>query len=177
MSLAGEAHPMTRLAKLLVLTCCAALALASVPAGAATPATATLSKAKRTLSWTGADTALSMPLTGDLALDCNVFGDPSCDHFALKIDLGEGAKVQVQIKGENPSRESEGTMYNDFDIFIYDPNGLKVASGESGNGYETVTFTHRARFRKKTYDVAVRPWLVVPGDGYKGYVKAVTIGK
>lgn len=170
---------MTRSLKLLALVGCAVVIMASVPAGAATPATATVSKTKKTISWNGSATPLSSPVP-DPIIDCNLIGDPNCDHFSLKINLGEGAKIQLQIKGEDPANANALTKpYNDFDVFIYAPGApaAPIAQGTSGSGNETVTFTHRGRFRNQNYDIAVRSWLVVPGATYKGMVKAITLGK
>jgi hypothetical protein len=173
---------MTRAAKLIAATCCVLAISVSAPAEAANPATGTLSKTKRSISWQGADASISgVAFDPAGTFDCNFFGDPTCDHFTLKIDLGEGAKIQLQIKGTDPSDETEaGKVYNDFDVYIYPPgsnNPAPIAQGTSPNGNETVTFVHRARFRKQAYDIAVRPWLVTPGATYKGSVKAVTLGK
>lgn len=169
---------MTRFVRLLaILTCAAATAAATIPAHAAAPAGATLSKTKRAASWTGAATTLSSPMP-DPFLDCNLMSDPFCDHFTLKINLGEGAKISVQIRGTNPADPNSPTKpYNDFDIYITSPDGTTVAVGTTPSGNENVTFSHRAKWRNKPYDIAVRPWLVTPGDGYKGTVKAVTSGK
>jgi hypothetical protein len=149
----------------------------AVPAEAASPATGTLSKTKKTLTWTGAATGMSMP-TPPIDFGCNDFPDPSCDHYTLKINLGEGAKIEVTIKGSDPSNENSPTKpYNDFDVYIHAPDGTRVGTGDSPNGSESVTFIHRARNRNKPYDIAVRPWLVIPGANYKGSVKAITLGR
>ena len=171
---------MTRFLKLLALAGCAAMVITAVPAEAASPASATLSKAHRTASWSGADATLSSIVFDPIGIgnDCNLLGDPFCDHFFLKIDLGEGAKIQLQIKGDDPA--TGGTKpYNDFDVYIYAPGpaAAPIATGTTDKGNETVTFTHRARWRKQNYDIAVRPWLVTPGSSYKGSVKAITLGK
>ena len=171
---------MTKLLKLLALAGCAAVFATSAPAGAATPGAATVSSKKKTAAWQGADVTFSSIAFDPIGIgnDCNLLGDPFCDHFALKIDLGEGAKIQLQIKGEDPAT---GTTkpYNDFDVFIYPPGpaAAPIAMGTSEKGNELVTFTHKARYRKQPYDIAVRPYLVTPGSSYKGSIKVITLGK
>jgi hypothetical protein len=170
---------MTRIAKLLALGACAAVLLASVPAGAATPGGGTVSKKKKAVSWSGEATFSSAPLDPSIGNDCNLLGDPFCDHFLLKIDLGEGAKISLQIKGSDPADENDPAKpYNDFDVFVYAPGpaAQPIAMGVTGNGNETVNWVHKARYRNKAYDIAVRPWLVMPGATYKATVKAVTLG-
>jgi hypothetical protein len=168
---------MARFAKLLALAGCAAVVIAAVPAGAATPATAALSKTKKSISWNGTATPLFSPVP-DPILDCQLISDPNCDHFTLKIDLGEGAKIQVILKGEDPANANSPTKpYNDFDAYIYAPDHTIVAQASTASGNETLTFTHRAKWRKQAYDVAVRSWAVIPGATYKGTAKAITLGK
>jgi hypothetical protein len=171
---------MTKSLKLFALAGCAAVFATAVPAGAATPGGATVSSKKKTAAWQGADVTFSSIAFDPIGLgnDCNLLGDPFCDHFALKIDLGEGAKIQLQIKGEDPSAGG-AKPYNDFDVFIYPPGpaAAPIAAGTTEFGNETVNFTHRARYRKQPYDIAVRPYLVMPGASYKGTIKVITLGK
>lgn len=168
---------MTRFVKLSALAGCAAVVIAAVPAGAATPATATLSKAKKSVAWKGTATPLFSPVP-DPILDCQLIADPNCDHYALKVDLGEGAKIQIVLKGEDPANANSATKpYNDFDAYIYAPDHTIVAQSSSGSGNETMTFIHRAKWRKQAYDIAVRSWVVIPGATYKGTAKAITLGK
>lgn len=170
---------MTRLIKASALAACAALLITAVPADAATPATATISKTKKTVAWNGSPTPLSSPWP-DPIIDCELVSDPNCDTFSLKVNLGEGAKLELTIKGEDPANPDIATRpYNDFDVFIYAPGppGAPIAQGTSGSGNENVQFTHRAKYRNQSYRIAVRSWLVVPGATYKGSVTAITLGK
>jgi hypothetical protein len=172
---------MPKIAKLIALSCCAVVALSALPAGAATPGGATMSKTKKSLGWTGASSTFSSAPFDPIGIgnDCNLLGDPFCDHFSLKIDLGEGAKIQIQIKGSDPASATDPTKpYNDFDVFVYPPGAAAapIVIGGSPSGNETVTFVHKARWRKQPYDIAVRPYLVMPGATYKGAAKAVTLG-
>jgi hypothetical protein len=171
---------MTKFLKLFALAGCVAVLATAIPADAAMPASTSVSAKKKTAAWQGADVTFSSIAFDPIGVgnDCNLLGDPFCDHFALKVDLGEGAKVQIQIKGDDPST-GPTKPYNDFDVFIYAPGppAAPIATGGTELGNETVTFIHKARYRNQPYDIAVRPYLVMPGSSYKGAVKVITLGK
>lgn len=161
----------------------AALALVAIvpiapDAGAATPSTATLSVKKPAVTWKGTAT-LSSPFFVDSTFDCNLVRDPSCDHFALKLALGDGAKVEITLKAQDAANPNDPTsLYNDWDVYVYAPGppAAPIAVGaEIGN--ETVTFTHRAKYGNKPYDIALRSWLSIPGSTYTATAKAVTLGR
>jgi hypothetical protein len=160
---------MKRIATLLTFVAVPGLLASAVPAAAATPATATLSAKKKTVTWGGSFTA-SQPIAGVVASGC-VLGesDPMCDHFKLKINLGEGAKIRVSIPAQQAT---------DIDFAVFAPDGSEVASsGNLPGEAEMAEFIHRARFRNRQYEVQVVPYLVAPGTTYKGTVKAITLGK
>jgi hypothetical protein len=163
-----------------------ALCLA-LPAVAATPESGKLTKSKRSIAWSG-----SAPFPGESpfpgppyvsdAIDQNCHSDPTnftCDHFALKITLGEGASVQIKITdpASNPPGGTSPINGDDWDLYVYDPTGKLIASSTSPTARESVTIAHHKQFNGKTYDVSVRPWLVQPGAGYKGTVSALSVGK
>ena len=127
-------------------------------ADAATPAQGTLSKKVKVVKWTGTFT-LSQP--NPVTADC-VGGatDPICDHFMLKVDLPDGARIRVVI----PLTDQPG----DLDLHVYAPNGSLVGSSTEFLAPEAVEFRHSARFRNQPYEVRVVPWLVIPGQSYAG---------
>jgi hypothetical protein len=144
-----------------------ALALLAVvvsgTAQAATPASGTLSRKVRVVRWTGEFT-LSQPNPLTLAgLSGGCLGeaeDPICDHFMLKVDLPDGARVRIEIPVNEP--------YTDIDFEVYAPNGAQVASsGNLPGESELAEFRHSGRFRNKPYEVRVAPYLVVPGTTYQ----------
>ena len=172
---------MTRFARLFALSACAAVVFAAVPADAATPGGAALSKTKKSVSWTGTANLSSPffePFSDVVFFDCNLVSDPNCDHFSLKIDLGEGAKIQITLTAPDPADPDDlAKPYNDFDVYIYQsPSSAPVAMG-TNSGNEKFTYVHKSRFRNKPYDIAIRPWLVMPGTTYKATAKAITIGR
>jgi hypothetical protein len=136
--------------------------LAMGTANAADPASGTLSKSKKSLKWSGSFT-LSQP--NPVTADCvGGASDPICDHFMLKVNLGDGARIRVEVPVPN------GTT--DFDLHVYGPTGNLVGSSANSPGEnEIVEFRHSARYRNKAYEVRVVPWLVVPGTTYSGTAK------
>ena len=139
-----------------VLLFTALAVLLSSTALAATPDKGTISKKKKSVSWTGTLT-ISIPVN-----DCVQGSDsPECDYFYLKVDAPDGARVRVVIPA--PSAVS------DIDLYVYAANGAQVAN--SGNIFgetEVAEWRHSARFRNKPYEVRVQAYLVPPGTAYKG---------
>jgi len=133
------------------------LIAAGVAAGTATvrtaePAGATVSK-QQDVTWTGSST-LSNPAA------CVGSIDPTCDHFALSVDAKQGTHVTVAI-----AASAEG---NDYDLFIYYPDGTPAAQSATGSGNEAATFEHRTDRGTGAYQVRVQPFLVTPGSSYTG---------
>jgi hypothetical protein len=151
------------------------LIVGAFPADAAAPAGGTLSKTKQSLSWTGASYNYAIPWP-DPILFCT---DAQCDHFKLKVNMGDGARVKVSIKASSSGLEVAQVVAgpNDYDLYLYDPNGNQIADSADSDGNESFTFTHKARFRNKTYDVMVSPWIVLPGATYKGTITTVKFVK
>ncbi len=143
-----------RTVRIIVLAMATLCVLVAGTAEAANPAKGTLSNKKKSLSWTGTFT-LSEPLN-----ECTGPDDPICDHFMLKIDLKDGARVRIVIP--SPSAAS------DIDFYVYAPNGALVAnSGNLIGEAESAEFRHSGRFTGKVYEVRVDPYVVPPGTSYK----------
>ncbi len=145
------------------------------PTDAASPSGGTLSKTKKTLTWTGATNNYAIPWP-DPVLFCT---DENCDHFKLKVNMGDGARIKVSIRASSSGLEVAQVVAgpNDYDLYLYDPNGNQIAESADEDGNESFTFTHKARFRNKTYDVMVSPWIVLPGATYKGTISTVKFVK
>lgn len=148
---------MRRVLTVLSFAAIAGVLALNVPAGAATPAGGTLSKSKKSVSWTGSFILSDpSPIDGCLGEDAL----PICDRYMLKVDLGEGAKIKVVVPGQ---------VATDIDLYVYAPG--RVLVGSSGNlpgAGESVEFTHRARFRNRPYTIEVKPYAVLPATSYKG---------
>lgn len=156
---------MKRTLTLLSLIALTGVLALNVPAGAATPAGATLSKKKKTVSWTGSFILSDpSPIDGCVGEDAS----PICDRFQLKLDLGEGAKVKVVIPGQAAT---------DIDLYVWAPGRILV--GSSGNlpgAGESVEFTHRARFRNRAYTIEIKPYVVIPSTSYKATATVLKLG-
>lgn len=145
-----------RSARLFVLALALVSTVVSGTAQAATPPEGKLSKSRKTLSWTGTFTLSEPNSLGGCLLGTD---DPICDHFFLKIDLPDGARIRIDLP--TPSATT------DLDLYVYSPNGTEVASSGGFLVNERAEFRHSGRFRNKPYEVQIVPWLVTPGTTYK----------
>jgi hypothetical protein len=164
--------------KQIALVCTvAALVGVAGTAGAAAPPSGTLSKTRRTLTWKGGPYTTSYPTSDVQCL--NGQADTMCDHFYLKIDMGQGALIRVSITPSASGLEALQVVAgpNDFDLFVYSPDGALVGQSAGSTGYESVTFAHKAIYRNRPYEVRVVPFLVVPGATYKGTARTITYVK
>lgn len=156
---------------------CVALALAP-GAAAASPGGGNLVASRRTLTWTGGPFWASQP--NYAAPGCALgAADPTCDHFALTVSLGNGARVEVSIAtpSPNPDEGAQPLDGDDYDLFVYSPDGKLVAEAANNTGNETLRFTHLAKFNGRPYEIRVAPWFVMPGSTYRGTVTALSLGR
>ena len=167
-----------------------AVAICALPAQAASPAAGSITKSHRSLKWSGASFVLSDPAPDPSGLDLyapSCQSDSMCDHFKLKITLGDKAKIQIKITTARPNPPGafagidslQPVTGDDYDLYVYDPNGALVsgAQGTTEKGNETATIVHKKKFNGRFYDVAVRAWAVAPGSTYSGSVSALTVGR
>ena len=148
--------------KRIVVSCLLTGALAASPApgvgqpevaSAATPTSGTISSQNPTVSWTGGPFLTSNPTF------C-LPADPACDTFQLTVaqPLPRGDYlVKVAIDGQFDS--------DDYDLFVFGPDGEEVGSATTPSGDEEVTLFNPAA---ATYAVVVQAWLVTPGSTYAG---------
>ncbi len=169
---------MRKLIRVLVAAGLVSVLLATASAQAASPPSGTLSKSKRTVTWTGGPFTVSYPITS-VAPCLNGASDTMCDHFLLKVNMGQGAKIKVSIIGSNSGLEILQVVAgpNDYDLYVYDPDGNEVGSSAGPTSHESVTFTHKARFRNRPYEVRVIPFLLVPPSTYNGTATALSYVK
>jgi hypothetical protein len=138
-------------AALLLMTAGAAV---TAPAEAATPAAGTVGGKHKATTWTGTATA-SNPGA------CAGAADPTCDHYALNVDVRANQDVTIGIVG------AEG---DDWDLFVYGPDGSQVASSATPSSSESVVIDGQPA---GTYEVRVQPFTVTPGATYDGRATAV----
>lgn len=143
---------MTRTIAFLVAVA-AAVALTVATGHTATPASATVSRSQDVV-WSGGPFTLSNPAV------CVGAGDPTCDHFSLTVDAKAGTHVFVAIDGKLDG--------DDYDLFVYYPDGSLAAQKATGSGNEMVVFQHRTDLGAGPYEVRVQPFLVTPGSTYAG---------
>ncbi|MBI1950457.1 MAG: hypothetical protein HYS34_03740 [Acidobacteria bacterium] len=121
-------------------------------AQAAEPASGTLSGPNDEVTWSGTFFA-SNPAV------CPTSLDPSCDHFRLTIDSTAIKRILIAIA------PGEGFKDDDYDLFVFDDQGVLLASQADSDGFEAVVIEHTgAAF----YEVRVQPFLVAVGSTYNG---------
>lgn len=172
---------MFRFTRLVIVATVAVGLLVQAPADAANPAGGTINKRKKALAWSGGPFTFSSAFPADTGIDClQGSSDQLCDHFALTVNLGDGANVEAAIR--TPNACSAGCLAapvegEDYDLYVYAPDGTLVAEKASPGGNEKLVFKHRKRFSGKPYELRIVPWAVRPGSTYKGTVKALSLGR
>ena len=135
-----------------VLVAMLLLALPAAAVQAAEPSEGTIGGPGDEVTWSGTFVASNPAI-------CATSADPLCDHFRLTIDSTAVRRVVIAIA------PGEGFDADDYDLFVYDDQGVLVASQADGDGYESVVIENTgAAF----YEVRVQPFLVAPGSTYGG---------
>jgi hypothetical protein len=119
---------------------------------AASPTGGDLSTSKEEVTWSGS------PLAPN-PVACATAIDPGCDHFRLTISSKAIKRVMIAIA------PAAGFEADDYDLFVYDPNGVLLAKDATADGYETVVIENSGA---AYYEVRVQPWLTNPGSTYSG---------
>ncbi|MDQ3668814.1 MAG: PPC domain-containing protein [Actinomycetota bacterium] len=130
-------------------------------ASAAVPSSGTVGPATSSVAWKGGPFVTSNP-----SGVCLTSLDPACDTFSLTIvppALGAEYSVDIGITA------SAGA--NDFDLYVYGPDGKRVASSATESGNEKVTLANPVG---GTYKVRVIAWFVEPGATYDGAATLTT---
>ncbi|HKV11661.1 MAG TPA: zinc-dependent metalloprotease family protein [Thermoanaerobaculia bacterium] len=134
----------------------AALSFAATAAWAAEPGTDTVGKGKRDATWMGGPYTAGVPNQ----LGCLGTSDPTCDAFALSVDLKPGARFAVGI-----ASEIEG---DDYDLYVYYPDGTEAGRSANAGGNESVVIQHSLLHGTGPYQVRVLPFDVTSGSTYQG---------
>ncbi|HKH49773.1 MAG TPA: zinc-dependent metalloprotease family protein [Thermoanaerobaculia bacterium] len=135
-------------------------ALSSATAAhAAEPSSGTVSKGNRTSNWLGGPHTASAPSPAG----CVSVSNPACDAFALTVDLKPGSRFAVAI-----ASEIEG---DDYDLYVYYPDGTAAASSATEGGNEAVVIQHTLLHGSGPYQVRVLPFTVTPGSTYQGLAR------
>jgi hypothetical protein len=143
---------MRNLSRAFILALLLTLPFASI-AVAATPTSGDLSNSKQEVRWAGG------PFVAPNPVACATSVDPACDHFRLTISNSSIKRVLIAIAPD------AGFETDDYDLFVYDDQGVLLASDTTSDGYESVVIENTgAAF----YEVRVQPWTITPGSTYSG---------
>lgn len=137
----------------------ALVSLLAVPAFAAEPASGTVSNGNRTAQWMGGPFETGFPTLG-----CLTPADPTCDAYSLTVDLKPGRRFAVAV-----ATEVEG---DDYDLFVFYPDGTEAARSASSGGNEAVVIEHTDLHGTGPYHVRVLPWEVSAGSTYQGIARS-----
>lgn len=133
--------------------------LCSVSAAtAAEPSSGTVGKGNRTATWTGGPFTAGVPNQ----LGCVGPSDPACDAFSLTVDIKEGNRFAVAISA------AEG---DDYDLYVFYPDGTQAASSATASGNESVVIEHTTLHGSGPYEVRVLPFDVASGSTYEGIAR------
>lgn len=133
---------------------------AAPAAHAAEPASGGLAKPNSSLTWVGGPYTVGVPNQ----LGCVTADNPSCDAFALTVNLKPGSRFAVAI-----SSEIEG---DDYDLYVYYPDGTEAGRSANSGGNESLVLQHTALHGIGPYRVRVLPFSVTSGSSYQGVAHA-----
>lgn len=135
-------------------------ALLSVAAYGADPDSGAVSKGKRTANWAGGPFTAGVPN----AAGCIGTSDPTCDAFSLTVDVRPGSQFAVAI--------TTASADDDYDLFVYYPDGTEAGRSATGGGNEAVVIQHTTLHGTGPYAVRVLPFDVASGSTYSGVARA-----
>lgn len=134
-----------------------AAAAFSLVSFAATPGEGTLSSRKDEVTWSGGPFSAAGAAVSNPAACSGLAADPTCDRFLLRIDNERLDNILVAIA------PADGFETDDYDLFVYDDQGVLVATQADGDGNESVVFANTGA---SYYEVRVQPWTVGNGSSY-----------
>jgi len=142
---------------------------------ASTPSSGTLSPATPLINYTGGPFATSNPTSpvGENPPVCSPA--TPCDEFALHVDIPAGNttdySVVITIDWTDSGTTTTGNTASDFDLYIYQPDGItKVAQGPGTSKPEVAIF----QALPGDYRVIVVPYDVSPTVPYNGKIELVS---
>jgi Metallo-peptidase family M12B Reprolysin-like len=144
-----------------IIRIAALLLLAGIPAVyAADPSAGTVSKGKRTATWSGGPYTVGVPNQ----LGCLTPSNPTCDAFALTADIKPGASFAVAI--------TSAILDDDYDLYVYYPDGTEAGRSANAGSNESVVITHTTLHGSGPYAVRVLPFAVASGSTYQGVARS-----
>lgn len=136
------------------------LSLFAFSAFAANPANGNIAGQKDEAVWNGGPFYASNPATTAGAVKqvpCDV-GQPACDSYRLTADSSV-KQIAIMIA------PAQGFETDDYDLFVYNDQGVQIANNADGDGFESVIVDNAG---SAYFDVRVQPWLINPGSSYSG---------
>ena len=148
---------------LISLSVLAMAVFSTAPAAyAAQPNSGTIASASDTASWTGGPYTVGVPNQ----LGCLTPADPTCDAFALTVNLTPGHRFVVAIQSEING--------DDYDLYVYHPDGTEAGRSANAGGNESVVIQHTNLHGSGPYQVRVLPFGVTSGSTYEGIARATS---
>jgi hypothetical protein len=139
-----------------------AVSLAAPAAWAAQPGSGTVAPPNVSASWMGGPYTLGVPNQ----LGCLTPSNPTCDAFALTVNLTLGYRFVVAIQSE-----IEG---DDYDLYVYYPDGTEAGRSANAGGSESVVIAHTNLHGSGPYKVRVLPFEVTSGSTYQAIARATS---
>jgi hypothetical protein len=133
----------------------------ALPAGAASPASGTISPSHTSVTWSGGPFYVPRPV------GCLV-NDPTCDRFFVRVALPAGTKIEVRLEATHPAHGGAAPISgDDYDVYVWGRNDDLIAeSNTPDDGVERLIFTHVAGQGDVPYEIEVIPFMVAPGSTY-----------
>ncbi len=142
----------------LVATLAVSFVASGLPvASAATPQSGTVSEASPTVTWSGGPFVTS---NGGTCSPSTTDTDPACDNFLLTIDTPSYSPFKVIISMDSTSSTADA---DDYDLTVFDPDGVEAGSSGSSGSAEQVALFNPA---PGVYRVEVTVFAVAPGSTY-----------
>lgn len=129
---------------------------------AAQPGSGTVAPPNTGANWTGGPYTVGVPNQ----LGCLTASNPTCDAFALTVNLTLGYRFVVGIQSE-----IEG---DDYDLYVYYPDGTEAGRSANAGANESVVIQHTNLHGSGPYQVRVLPFTVTSGSTYQGVARATS---
>jgi len=141
------------------------LSIFAMAAFAADPANGNLGGQKEEAVWSGGPFYVSNPATTAGAVKqvpCDL-GQPVCDSYRLTV----ATSVKQVLIAIAPA---QGFESDDYDLYIYNDQGIQIANDADGDGYESAVIDNDGT--SAYFDVRVQPYTVGAGSSYSGVAQA-----
>lgn len=137
--------------------------LGSTVARAAQPSSGRVAPPNISASWTGGPYTVGVPNQ----LGCLTPDNPTCDAFALTVDLPLNYRFAVAITSEIAG--------DDYDLYVYYPDGTEAARSANEGSNEQVVVVHTDLHGSGPYQVRVLPFAVASGSTYEGMARSTSL--